>query len=161
MFVLAPAQQYVLALGNPTSMWADDLSELEEDLMCLLPPLGSIFDPGCAFHQHNRNQELGGKVGGMLLGCMARRRPSRRMAACWEPFKQAHATHQRMRVSDSSLCRSAAGAGGGGSGRGVAAVDRRAAAGGRGAGRGHRPGGGHGERAVLLADQPGQLLRAV
>jgi hypothetical protein len=56
-------QQYAAAIQNPGSGLPDDILELEEDLMCLLPPLGSVFDPACAFHHHNRNQELGGKVG--------------------------------------------------------------------------------------------------
>ena len=40
----------------------------------------------------------------MLLGCMARRRPSRRMAACWEPFKQAHGPPTSGCVCRTAVC---------------------------------------------------------
>ena len=35
--------------------------------MCLLPALAPMFDASCAFHQHNRNQDVGGKVGYLHL----------------------------------------------------------------------------------------------
>lgn len=54
-------QEYV---QSQSSYHADDIMELEEDLMCLLPALAPMFDASCAFHQHNRNQDVGGKVGG-------------------------------------------------------------------------------------------------
>ena len=58
----APVQEYV---SSHSSYHADDITEVEEDLMCLLPALAPMFDASCAFHQHNRNQDLGGKVWGM------------------------------------------------------------------------------------------------
>ena len=57
--VRASVQEYV---QSQASYHADDVMELEEDLMCLLPALAPMFDASCAFHQHNRNQDLGGKV---------------------------------------------------------------------------------------------------